>query len=319
MKKSRSAAALLLIAAAVLLCAGCFNVEFREPSRPAGMTTSAPACETAVPTQPYVTAAEPATTLPAAPAETTSLPFSTDSDEYVPDVTIPIPTVPTTVPVTAAPSSPDQMTRDQLLQYFNDTLNKIKTANVGFTKTKKTEMLDLQLSNQAANSVVSFVKSALLKTDATTERVDRGASGVNVFSPTGKPYVSTLTSQDITAITCTKNGDGYIVKVAVKGETNPAASGSAMSRAFDFITVDDVVNTYAPNVSATVAREDIKVVFSDCTAEMTVDGAGKVVAYRTYVKGVMNMMNASIKKIITVNTDVAVTLASTTDYTNFDY
>ena len=39
----------------------------------------------------------------------------------------------------------------------------------------------------------------------------------------------------------------------------------------------------------------------------------------TYVKGVMNMYNASIKKGVTINTDLAVTLASTTDYTGFAY
>ena len=317
MKRLRAAAAPLL-AGVLLLTSGCFNVKFREPERPAGMTApSATDPYAAVTAAPTYTA--PPATVVTVPAETTTLPFSTDSDEYVDDTTVPIPTVPTTVPVTAAPSTPDQMTRDQLLQYFNNTLNRIKTGNVGFTKTKKTDVLDLQLSNQAANSVVGLVKNALLSSDAATETVGRGSSGVAVFSPSGKPYISALTAEDITAITCTKNGAGYIVKVAVKSETNPEANGSAMSRAFDFMTVDDVLNVYAPKVGATVARQDIKVVFSDCTAEMTVDGAGRVTAYRTYVKGVMNMLNATVKKVISINTDVAVTLASTTDYTNFDY
>ena len=107
-----------------------------------------------------------------------------------------------------------------------------------------------------------------------------------------------------------------MIRLAVKGETNPTSNDSVMSRGFDFITVNDVLTTYAPKVGATVAQQDIRVVFSDCTAKLTVSADGIVSAYTTYVKGVMNLINATVTVI---TTDVAVTLASTTDYTNFVY
>ena len=320
--KTKKAVIAALLVCAMLAMPGCFNVKFTEPARPAGMPESAaqpdPANTVAQTASPVATL--PPTTVTQAYSEPISTVFSTDSFEYVTDppdmfelYTDPEPSV------TATPKTPDEMSASDLLTYFNNTLNKVKTQNVGFTKTKKTDVLDLQLSNAAANSIVGLVKNALLSSDSETQSVPKGSSGVNVFSPSGKPYVSALTPSDITSITCTKSGDGYVIKLAVKGETNPGPEGSAMSRGFDFITVNDVLTTYAPKVGATVAQQDIRVVFSDCTAELTVNANGDVQHYVTYVKGVMNLLNASIKKVITINTDVAVTLASTTEYTGFTY
>lgn len=313
MKKNVIAMGLCLTVLIPLL-AGCFQIRIREPQRPGAVPQASiytPAGTSAYTPAPSVTAplyTEPFSTV-----------FSTDSAEYVTDPTeLILPTV-TAPQVTEAPKTPDQMSSTDLLQYFNSTLNQVKTQNVGFTKTKKTDVVDLQLSNTAANTVVGLVKNALLSSDSETQTVPKGSSGINVFSPSGKPYISNLTPSDLTSITCTKTGDGYVIRVAVKGETNPGSQGSIMSRGFDFITVNDVLTTYAPKVGATVAQQDIRVVFSDCTAELTVDANNHVVRYVTYVKGVMNLLNASVKKVVTINTDVAVTLASTTTYTDFVY
>ena len=219
----------------------------------------------------------------------------------------------------AAKKTPDQMSNDELLQFFNSSLNRIKTDKIGFKKSKLTSILDLQLSNSVANTLVGFVKSSLLSETADETTVAKGQGGNDVFSPSGKDYVSKLTMNDLTSIKCEKSGDLYIISLGVKGETNPTWDGSIMSRGFDFMTVDDVVNIYAPKVGATVAREDIEVIFSDCTAKLTVTADGQVQAYTTYVKGVMNMYNASIKKGVTIKPDMAITLASTTDYTDFVY
>ena len=303
----------------LLFCsAGCFNVQFREPSRPAGMTdpTSAfdPAAYAGMPGYSAATDLYASTAATVGPAANPSVPASVTEAPVAPSQGA----AATTAAPAAGTKTPDGMTSTELLAYFNDTLNKIKTQNVGFTKTKKTDVLDLQLSNSAANTVVGMVKNALLSSNSDVQTVPKGNPGVNVFSPTGKNYISTLTDADVTSVSCTKNGADYVIKVAVKGETNPG-EGSAMSRAFDYITVDDVMSTYAPKVNATVERSNVQVVFSDCTAELTVDAAGHVRSYTTYVKGVMNLLNASVQAVLTINTDVAVTLASTTDYTNFVY
>lgn len=297
---------------AVALLGGCFNVHFDLPERP-----TSGGVDYSYQTQPPQT--EQPATLPPETLPPQTVPDQTQPQQTLPPVTQ---TVPQTnpAPQTTAPAAktPDVMSSAELLQFFNASLNRVKSENVGFTKFKKTSILDLQLSNSLANTLVGLVKNALLTENGETDTVAKGQSGVNVFSPTGKNYVSTLTMNDITSIACTREGNNYVIRLGVKGETNPG-EGSAMSRGFDYITVDDVVNIYAPKVGATVAREDISVVFSDCTAALTVSADGAISAYTTYVKGVMNMKNASVKKGITINTDLAITLASTTEYSNFGY
>ena len=306
--------ALVLIAALVFSLCACFKVRVELPVATTGAYVYSNTASDSYATQ---STAAPLTdaTLPTAGTDATSSTSAT-----VPSVTVTQPSSSSvTASTAAAAKTPDQMTSSELLAYFNETLNKVKTDKVGFKKSKLTSILDLQLSNSAANTLVGFVKGALLSDTADETTVNKGEDGTNVFSPSGKPYVSTLTDADITSITCTKSANNYVITVAVKSETNPAANGSAMSRGFDFMTVDDVVNIYAPKVGATVAEKDIEVVFSDCTATLTVSPDGKIDNYKTYVKGVMNMYNATVKKVVTINTDLAITLASTTDYTNFVY
>ena len=307
--KIRKTAALLLACVLLLSLCACFNVKINLPEVP--VSSTAPAESTTAYIPPATTAAPESTTAYIPPA-TTAAPESTTA--YIPPAST---AAPTEAP-TEAPKTPDQMDAAALLQYFNDTLNRVKTDKVGFTKSKLTSILDLQLSNSAANTLVGFVKGALLKETADVNTVAKGQSGNDVFSPSGKPYVSNLTAADITGIKCEKSANNYIITVNVKSETNPA-EGSAMSRGFDYMTVDDVMNIYAPKVGATVSRENIEVVFSDCSCTLTVNQSGYIQSYSTYVKGVMNMKDASIKKVITINTDLAITLASTTDYTNFQY
>lgn len=308
--KSVKLLSLVLAVALMLSFTACFNVRIVFPQAP----------ESTQPTEAVI------------PADTT-LPQPADTTVPVTDATLPTETAPesttaaapegTTAAVpestTEAKKTPDQMNNDELLQFFNTSLNRIKTDKIGFKKSKLTSILDLQLSNSVANTLVGFVKSSLLSETADETTVAKGQGGNDVFSPSGKDYVSKLTMNDLSSIKCEKSGDLYIISLGVKGETNPTWDGSIMSRGFDFMTVDDVVNIYAPKVGATVAREDIEVVFSDCTAKLTVTADGQVQSYTTYVKGVMNMYNASIKKGVTIKTDMAITLASTTDYTDFVY
>ncbi len=331
--------ALLLCAALLCSFTACFNVKVNFPEVPE-RSTSAPATEMPATLPPESTSAVPATLPPestaapvestAAPAESTAAPVESTAapaestaapvESTAAPVTLPPETTaaPVTEPPTEAPKTPDMMSADELLAYYNETLNRVKSENLGFNKSKLTSILDLQLSNSAANTLVGFVKGMLLKDTADETSVAKGQSGKDVFSPPGKDYVSILKPEDVTNVKCEKSGNNYVITVNVVGETNPA-EGSAMSRGFDFMTVDDVMNIYAPKVGATVARENVEVVFSDCYGVLTVGANGQIQSFRTYVKGVMNMKDASVKKVVTINTDLAVTLASTTDYTNFQY
>lgn len=276
-KKRMTAICCVLLIPALL--SGCFTVDVRIPGGEAPLPTSADA---------------PQTTAGAA-----------------------VPAGEGTIPADSAPTGDvTAMSTADRLRYFNAAVNRIKAERAGFTKSKLTATKDITLSNSLANSLVGLVKGALLSEDAVQTVVQPGENSDAVMSPYNVPFVSGLTEADVDSVEAVPADGGYTVTVHVKGETNPAAEGSACSRIFEFITVDDVASTYAPKVGAEVARENIEVVFSDCWAKATVDAAGTVTAYETYVQGTMNLKNAKIR-IIT--TDVSVVLASTTTYTDFRF
>jgi len=309
MKKVINAVAVLCCLAMVLSMTGCFNIEIRVPTGSQNVTTT-------VGYQDYTTSGyADVTTVPA--QEYTTIPSNTATT--APSTTAPSTTAPSSAKPSSSGKTPDQMDTEELIEYFNTCLNKIKTNKVGFTKSKLTSVLDLKLSNSAANALVSFVKGALLSETTDVTEVAKGSDSVNIMSPSGSTFVSNVFIGDLEGITCEKSGSDYIITAKVISQTNPEKNSGVMANIFDFITVDDVVSIYAPKVGATVERQNISVVFDGCYAKVTLDSKGNVKNYETYVQGVMNMYDASIKKGITINTDVAISLASKTAYTDFKY
>lgn len=240
---------------------------------------------------------------------------------------ITLPPVETTAPAeaetTTRPSdtvkTPLEMTDAQLLEYFNNNLNGIKEEKPGFKRAKLTTVSDIVLSNQAANALVGFVKGALLSEETEEATASKGSSCNEIMSPDGQRYVSQLNAEDIKDIEVKVEGTNYVVTVTLPDAKNPTKDAGFYAKIFNFITVDDVVNTYAPKVGATVDRKNIEVNYSGCYAKATFSPDGKVVAYDTYVTCVISLKDASIKKVVTINTDVDITLVSTTNYTNFSY
>lgn len=302
MKKTLRLTALLLTAALLsVLCAGCFQISITLPEFTTAQQTQSGGVQQqteAAPTEPATAALTP---------------------ETQPAQSEPAASQPAEQPTAAEKKAPSAMNRDELLAYFNTALNNVKSSKAGFTKSKLTSIKDLHLSNSTANSLVGMVKGALLSETEEVTPVTKGSSSDGVMSPSGKSFVSNLTAADITDISAVQSGSSYTVTVKVKGETNPDTTSSACSKIFDFMTVDDVVNIYAPKVGATVSREKIEVVFANCYAKAVIDASGRVTSYETYVEGEMNMYDASIKKIITINTDLKILLGSTTKYSGFQY
>lgn len=247
--------------------------------------------------------------------------------ETLPEVSTEAETLPpaenTTAPesTTAAPAEKvlTEMSKAELLEYFNKNMNLVKESMPAFERAKLTTVSDIKLSNQAANALVSFVKGALLSEETETASASKGQSCVEIMTPTGERYVSQLTMNDIKDVTLKTEGTNYAVTVTLPDAKNPTKDEGAYAKIFNFITVDDVVKTYAPKVGATVDRKNIEVNYSGCYAKAVFSPDGKVVSYDTYVTCVISLKDASIKKVVTINTDVDITLVSETNFTKFSY
>ena len=212
---------------------------------------------------------------------------------------------------TSAPS-----TDGEWLGFFNDSLNKIKTQGPSFEKSKQTAVLDIELSNSLAQAYVSVAKDKFLSDETVKTNIAKGdtASAAGAVSPDGASFVSNLSLNDIKSITHSQDGNGnYVIRVDMNDATNPD-SGSSYAKIFQFITVDDVMNTYAPNMNATVDRNNVTVEFTGCYAEAVISPDGAVLSYATNVSANMILKDA---KVSVVTTDLNVTLKSNTVYQNF--
>ena len=293
---------LVLCIVIVFSVSSCMKVHVVLPETNLGVNTVIPENTTAVP-QEIVTLPELTTSAP----EATTAPFGTVT---------PAPENTTAAPVQKTPIN---MSKDELLGFFNTSLNNVKEGMPGFKRAKQTTVADIVLSNQLANTLVGFVKGMLLSEEVEEATATKGQSCVELMSPDGERYVSQLTMADVKDINVMAQGTGYAVTVTLPDAVNPTKDAGAYAKIFNFITVDDVVNKYAPKVGATVAKNNIKVTYSGCTAKAVISADGKIQSYSTYVTCVIELKDATVKKGVTINTDVEFTLVSTTDYTNFTY
>lgn len=204
------------------------------------------------------------------------------------------------------------------LEFFNTALNKLKTDGPALTKEKQVVTSDIQLSNPLGNTIVSAVKSQLLSEELVTTPIAKGdkAAAIANISPDGKNYVSTLTMSDIKSITHTTDSNGnYVITINAPEMTNPEVSGP-YGKVFIFLTVDEVMESYAPDIGATVERSKVKLLFSDCSATATISPDGKVIAYETTLNINMILQDA---KIAVITTDVDAKLLSKTHYKNISW
>lgn len=215
---------------------------------------------------------------------------------------------------TDSPASAPQ-TDEQWLTFFNDAVNKLKSEAPAMTKSKQTKTADIKLSNPLGDAYIGVAKDKYLSDEVVETPIakgDKAAAQANI-SPDGASYVSMLTMADIKSITHTTDSSGnYVINIAMNDVSNPDKQ-SSYGKIFQFMLVDDVMNTYAPNMGATVDRSNVELKYSGCSATATITPDGKVVSYETTVNANMILREAKVKVI---NTDLDATLYSITKYYN---
>lgn len=201
------------------------------------------------------------------------------------------------------------------LTFFNNAVNKLKTDAPAMTKSKQTKTADIKLSNPLGDAYVSAAKDKYLSDEIVETPIAKGdkSSAQANISPDGAAYVSMLTMADIKSITHTTDANGnYVINIAMNDVSNPDKQ-SSYGKIFQFMLVDDVMNTYAPDMGATVDRKNVELKYSGCSATATITPDGKVVSYETTVNANMILREAKVKII---NTDLDATLYSITKYYN---
>lgn len=220
-------------------------------------------------------------------------------------------------PSASPASDPLEYSKEELVNYFNTCVNKIKTDKPGFTRVEEVTADDIVLSNSLGNRLVPLVKDMILPSEATTDTVNKGQDCTALVSVKNQSYVSHLTAADIQDITIRQEGSGYTITVTMPDAASPAPNSSVYDKIFDYLTIDDIMTTYVPKVGATVDRNNVSTAFTGCTATVTVDSEGRPTHFVTDVSCRVSIKQGSITIGFTVTSDMDATIKVNTSYKDF--
>ncbi len=225
--------------------------------------TTAPT--TAAPTTAAPTTAAPTTAAPTTAAPTTAAP-SGDATTAAPTTATPSGDA-TTAPTTAAPSTGAPSTKAEIVAYYTDSANKIKTAASSVTRNYEdlrhdTDKLQLPGALQSAGEKLI---STFLKKNETPETYT-GADIAAKFPIPGESWVSKLTEADVAEATCTDNGTQYEITIKANTQADPSL-GSGVGAGFEIIKSEDVMN------AAGFIVKSFNTEYYDCVVKCKVDKA----------------------------------------------
>ncbi len=230
------------LAAALLTASGCSKAENE-------LQTTAPE---------ETTAASVDATKPDAPQNTTA-PAQDSTEATQQDET------------TTAAQAP--ATTEDIVTYFNESANKIKTQAASVTKNFEKRLInkDKLVMPQGLESVADGMISTFMKDD-TEPIVYTGKEEIKEnFIVPGQSYVSKLDPAYVTKATCTDNGDTYKIYLKLKSQTNPT-SGNGVGAVCDVIEATEIADK-APFI------EKFTTEYYNCEITATVDKAtGRVTA-----------------------------------------
>lgn len=144
---------------------------------------------------------------------------------------------------TAAPSTGAPQTKAEIVAYFNESANKIKTDAIKVVRNYEDLRHDtdkLQLPS-ALQSIGEGLISSFLKKNETPVEYASNADIIASYPVPGETYVSKLTEAEIAEATCTDNGTEYEITLKLVTQVDPAP-GTGVASAIEIIKTDDVMD-----------------------------------------------------------------------------
>ena len=257
-KTFKSALALISASILILGLAACGTGEEKSDVNTPAVTDST--VEESIETEIMTDEAESATSEPETPSEEETE-ESVSEDESAEETT------------DAATKKPE--TQEDIVKYYNDTINSAYDKKVGFYKERvcDNENLDAGVAFQAFKSLV-YKFMGIGADNKYTENVSKGQWD----SDTNHHYLrkSTLTVADITSADCKEEGDNYVITLGIKpGSTVGSASNRSASTPIDKsgICVGNEDKGYYDHKTGPVIYDAIDEVFSGATVNESYSNA----------------------------------------------
>lgn len=209
----------------------------------------------------------------------------------------------------SAPSTGAPAATEEIVNLFNEAINKVKTDATKVTKNYEHRKYD------DVNSVVPSALSSLAKTmmdkymGDDTEPIEYATKEdiIANYQVPGESYCSQLTAADVTSATCTDNGTEYEIVLNIAENVNPV-QGSGIGAVCDIISSEQVTS----NEMVSSILKEFTITYSGCIVKCKIDKATNRVTWANYLTPLTIDAKASI---VVATVDAKVILSFEKDYT----
>ncbi len=240
------------------------------------------------------------TTAPTTTAPTTAAPSGGDT------TTTAAPSGGDTTTAAPAPSTGAPQTKAEIIAYFNESANKIKTDATKVVRNYE----DLRHNEEklevpsALQSIGANLISSFLKKNETPVEYTSNADIIAAYPVAGETFVSKLTEADVVDATCTDNGSEYEITIKAVTSVDPAV-GSGAGAAFNIIKTQDVMD------AAGFVVQSFSAEYYDAVIKCKVDKATGNMTWANYTLPIL--LSVEAKVMVTLSAKVGMTFEH--DYT----
>ena len=217
------------------------------------------------------------------------------------------------------PANLDKLSQAEQLVYFNLVVNRVRTEQPGFQQ--KTllaiDSIELPTSANIVSGIVYYIKNNLMPSEWKTQTIVAGKHNKDWFF-SKNANASNLRPEDITSISCAKEGGNWVIELGIVEETNPNPGlASAHSRIAPIATREQVVDKIAGVTNdIKVEMEDVTLRYHSGFVRVTVNSQGQVIAGSN---GFQVQAQANNVKIAILQVGVSAEQSSEWQYTNFNW
>ena len=222
----------------------------------------------------------------------------------------------TTVETTteAADVDPTKMNKDQLVKYYNDAINLVRSGKPGYTKSEvlKIDSVKTSVLGGMVDGIVNGIVNDKMPGTPNVSSKNKGENNVDHFM--NPETTSAIRVSDVSSITATKSGDSYVITLNLGTATNPAKNGgSAYSRLVFISSSQDVLD----ELSGSGVQGDPKncvLSYRGGKSVITVNAKGQIT--KAHSEFFVDADAKSVKVSI-ISGDIVAYQSSKWDYTNF--
>ncbi|MCL2507955.1 MAG: hypothetical protein FWF05_02130 [Oscillospiraceae bacterium] len=217
------------------------------------------------------------------------------------------------------PENLGSLSKAEQIAYLNKIVNRVRKEKPGFTKDYKEELGTMSFTGvvSAAQGIIDSIKNDLMPGTWEQSVLKKGDGNDGKFL--SENFVYELKAGDVSSITSTKSGTGWVIKANIISETNPAkGANSANSRAYPIASRQEVLDSITDISSAITADvNNATLKYHSGYVSITVDKDGKVTTAEHFFK--VDAQANSVKLIRIITTDVTAPQETIAKYKDFKW